>query len=242
MNATTRTRLTPLTASLCLMLGSIALTSPAQAQLPAPPVSPAPVVNYEYDAEGNPTKSVQAPGVAGFGFATSNTYDALSRVKDSTDAKSGKTVFGYDGQGRTTLVKDPRNLSTEYKRNGLGSTTQLVSPDTGTANQTYDAAGNLKTRTDSRGVLATYSYDALNRLIGIVYTQSGQTTLSFGWTYDQTGPGFSNGIGRLTSTTHPSGSTQYAYDAQGRLLTDTQRVVATSGANTAQLSTAVAYG
>ena len=29
--------------------------------LPAPPISPAPVVNYEYDAQGNRTRSVRAP-------------------------------------------------------------------------------------------------------------------------------------------------------------------------------------
>jgi hypothetical protein len=27
--------------------------------------------------------------------------------------------------------------------------------------------------------------------------------------YDQTGTGYANGVGRLTSTSHPSGSTQY---------------------------------
>ena len=71
--------------------------------------------------------------------------------------------------------------ATQYPRNGLGDTTQLISPDTGTARHTYDAAGNLKTRTDSRGVLATYTYDALNRLTQVVYSQSGQTSLTFSW-------------------------------------------------------------
>ena len=212
----------------------------AQAQsLPAPPISPAPVVNYEYDAQGNPTKTVQAPGA--LNLATQASYDALSRPKDSTNPKAGKTQFGYDGLDRKLSVTDPRNLVTQTPRNGLGDTKQLISPDTGTANLTYDAAGNLKTGTDSRGVLGTYSYDALNRLTALVYAQSGQTTLSYGWSYDQTGAGFSNGVDRLTSTTHPAGSTQYTYDPQGRLLTDTQRVNAATGANTAQISTVVSY-
>ena len=33
------------------------VTQSIQASLPSPPVSPAPVVNYEYDAQGNPTKT-----------------------------------------------------------------------------------------------------------------------------------------------------------------------------------------
>ena len=211
------------------------------ATLPAPPSSPAPVANYEYDAQGNPTKTIQAPGVSGFNFATQSSYDKLSRQKDTTNAKSGLTQFGYNGREDLIKVTDPRNLITQYPRNGLGDATSVVSPDTGTAPQTYDAAGNLKTRTDSRGVLATYSYDALNRLTGIVYTQSGQTTRTYGWSYDQTGTGFSNGVGRLTSTSFPAGTTQYTYDAQGRLLTNTQRVVANASANSAQITSTVGY-
>lgn len=223
-------------------LGSSSSTVTVQTLVgPAPPVAVAPVRNYEYDANGNPTKTIQAPGVSGFNFATTNTYDALNRLTDSTNAKSGKTQFGYNGREDLTQVTDPRNLVTQYPRNGLGDATSLVSPDTGTATHTYDAAGNLKTRTDSRGVLATYSYDALNRLSGVVYSQSGQTSLSYGWAYDQTGAGYSNGVGRLTSATHPVGSSQYAYDSQGRLLTETQRVNATSGANAAQISSTVGY-
>lgn len=224
----------------CLVGPWLALGAQAQS-LPAPPVSPAPVVNYEYDANGNPTKTIQAPGVAGFGLATTNTYDALNRLKDSTDAKSGKTQFGYNGREDLTQLTDPRNLVTQYPRNGLGDATGLVSPDTGTASHTYDAAGNLKTRTDSRGVLATHSYDALNRLTGVVYSKSGSTSLSYSWSYDQTGTGYANGIGRLTSSSSPTSSSQYTYDAQGRVLTDIQRISAATGANTSQISKTVTY-
>ena len=220
---------------------ALGLVVNAPATLPAPPSAPAPVVNYEYDAQGNRTKTIQASGTTGFNFATQSSFDTLSRLKNATDARNGVTQFAYDGMGRTISITDPRNLVTQYPRNGLGDVTQLVSPDTGMSTQTNDAAGNLLTRTDSRGVLATYSYDALNRLIGIAYTQTGQTTLSTGWVYDQVGAGFSNGIGRLTSTTHPAGSTQYAYDPQGRLLTDTQRLNAATGGNAAQVSTTVIY-
>ena len=167
--------------------------------------------------QGNRTRVIQAPGVSGFNFATVTTFDPLSRLKDSTDARSGRTLFGYNGREDLTQLSDPRSLVTQYLRDGLGQTSQLISPDTGVATQTYDAAGNLKTRTDSRGVLATYSYDALNRLTGGVYTRSGMASVAYGWTYDQSGAGFSNGIGRLTTSTYPAGSEKFAYDALGRL-------------------------
>ena len=213
----------------------------AGAALPPAPVSAAPVVNYEYDAQGNPTKTVQAPGVAGFNFENKASYDPLYRVKDATDPRNGKTQFQYDGGDRTIQVTDPRNLVTSYPRDGLGQATQLISPDTGTASHTYDAAGNLKTRTDSRGVLATNTFDVLNRLTRTVYSKTGLTSQTYNWAYDQTGTAYANGIGRLTSTSHPSGSTTYKYDAQGRLTSDIQRITAATGANTAQISKTVLY-
>lgn len=213
------------------------------ATMPAtPPASPAPVMNYEYDAEGNPTKTTQAPGVAGYNFQTTATYDSLNRTKDTTDPQLGKTQFAYNGREDLTQVTDPRNLITQYNRDGLGQTTALISPDTGTAGQTYDAAGNLKARTDARGVLSSYSYDALNRLTQLVHSKTGLATQTFSWTYDQTGSGYAYGVGRLTSSTHPNGSAQFTYDAQGRLLTAIQRVAAATGANSSQISHTVSYG
>jgi RHS repeat-associated protein len=228
--------------SAALLLGTLAAAGFGQAQsLPAPPSSPALVINYEYDAQGNPTKTVLAPGVAGFDFGTSSSYDRLNRRKDATDARSGVTSFGYNGREDLTSVTDPRSLATQYPRNGLGDATQLISPDTGTAGMTYNALGNVLTRTDSRGVLATYGYDPLNRLTSVVFSKSGSPSRGFSYTYDQTGTGFANGIGRLTSTTAPEISTQYAYDPQGRITIAVQRVNAASGANSSQLTHTVSY-
>ena len=209
--------------------------------LPAMPAASAPVTKYEYDAEGNLTKTVQAPGVSGLSLETKNNYDSLERLKDSTDPKLGVTQFAYNGREDLTQVTDPRNLVTKYPRNGLGDATQLVSPDTGTATQTYDAAGNLKTRTDSRGVLATYTYDALNRMTQVVYSQSGQTSLTTSWGYDLTGTNYANSIGRLSRTDHPAGASRYLYDPQGRITESVQAVSATTGANTVGINHSVKY-
>lgn len=218
----------------------VALASAAaQAQLPPPPMSSAPVVNYEYDAQGNPTRMIQAPGVPGLDLKTVNTYDALGRIKDSTDPKLGKTQISYDGLDRPVKVTDPRSLVTQYPRNGLGKATKVISPDTGTATQTYDAAGNLKTRTDNRGVKTTYTYDALNRPTKAVYSQSGQANHVQTKTYDEPDV---YGLGRLTSTAHPGGATSYAYSPQGDLLTDTQAIKPAAGANPKLVKATVTYG
>ena len=231
----TTTRAGVLVVATCLLNATL-----CHAELPPSPVSPTPVTTYEYDAQGNRTKITRGAGT--LNLETRFSYDPLYRVKEHTDPKQGITQFQYDGRDRTTKVTDPRNLVTQYPRNGFGDATQLISPDTGITNVTYDSARNLKTRTDSRGVTATYSYDASNRLTGVVYSQSGQPNQSDSWVYGQTGPGFSNGIGRLTSTSHPAGSSQFAYDPWGAVVTSTQRVAAASGANAAEVVSVVGYG
>ena len=59
--------------------------------------------------------------------------------------------------------------------------------------------GNLKTRTDARGVTVSYSYDLLNRLTAVDYPDE---SLDVSYSYDA-GP---NGIGRLTGMTDASGN------------------------------------
>lgn len=211
----------------CATALNLAVCTSSRAQAPLP-TSPAPVVQLEYDAQGNPTRVIQAPNV--LGFATRNSYDSLLRKRSTTHARIGVTRLEYSGRDQVTQITDPRGLITDSPRNGLGDTTALVSPDTGHASRTYDAAGNLFSSTDSRSSMALYRYDALNRLKSVSYSLSGRSTDVFTWAYDQTGPGFSHGIGRLTSTTYPAGSSNYAYDARGRLTTSTQLVPIAWGA------------
>lgn len=194
--------------------------------LPPPPTSPAPIVKLEYDAKGNFRKSIVAPTV--MDVTTEHHYDSLHRRFKTTDANNKDTQFTYNGREDVTHVKDPRQLITHYPRNGLGDQTGLSSPDTGPAAHTVDAAGNLETRTDSRGIVSTYQYDALNRLRSIDFSGGQQIV----WNYDQAGSGFSYGKGRLTSTQYGWGSSTYAYDPHGRLLSTTQTSSETSVSHT----------
>ena len=208
--------------------------------LPPPPVSPTPVTTYEYDAQGNVTQVTR--GAGSLNLRTKATYDALDRLKDSTDPKNGKMSLTYDGGDRTTKVTDPRLLGTRYVRNGFGDVTQLISPDTGTTNFTYDEARNLKTRMDSRGALETYTYDELNRLMKAVYSRSGQASETVSWGWDMSGPDYAYGMDRLGRTDHPSGASRFKYDPRGRVTEAVQSVYAQAGANSAAVTTTVKYG
>ncbi|MDC8785897.1 RHS repeat-associated core domain-containing protein [Roseateles koreensis] len=196
------------------------LTARAQG-LPPLPVSPTPIVQYEYDAEGHPTRIIVAPTALNLNLSTQHTYDPLGRRISSADALSGLTQLGYNGQDRLTQVSDPRRLNTQYQRDGLGQTQALRSPDTGATQLSYDAAGHLKTRQDARGALSTYSYDALGRPLLQTITQAGNSPRQFTWTYDQTGANYGYGIGRLTTATTPEVSSSWSYDAWGRVRQET---------------------
>lgn len=233
MTSRTHSTLRPTFAAACL-----GLALAARAQVPPPPVSPAPVVHLEYDAKGNFTKSILAKDQPGFGFATDHAYDGLSRRFKTKDARNKDTWFGYNGREDLASVTDPRGLITNYELNGLGDLKGLGSPDTGNALMKPDDAGRPKTRTDSRGVLTTFEHDALGRLHSLTYSQSGQASQVVIWNHDQTGAGFSYGLGRLTSTQFPSGSATYGYDPLGRLLTTTQTVTADT---TVSLTTGYGY-
>lgn len=165
---------------------------------------------YSYDNNSNIT-GVTDP----LGNQTSKAYDALNRLVQVTDPNSGVTAFGYDANDHLTGMTDPRNLVTAYSYDGLNDLTSNECPDTGTTNKTYDAAGNVITSTDARGKITTYAYDALNRPTKATYADKTFTT----WQYDKG----TNGIGRLTAMTDPSGTTTWAYDQHGRVTRKQQK-------------------
>lgn len=186
-----------------------------------------PATRYEYDTSGNLTQIVDP-----LGHVTKYTYDKLNRVSSEqqpaprTGASTPIINYAYDGLDQLTGVKDPRNLSTTYTVDGLGNQAVLASPDTGTANKTYDAAGNLLTITDARGKLTKFGYDVLNRVTNITYASG--TASSF--VYDGGANGTQLDIGRLTRITDESGATRFGYDASGRVTLISSMVGGTNSA------------
>ena len=169
---------------------------------------------YSYDPNGNVT-GISDP----LNRLSTNTYDALNRLSQVSNPDTGIISYGYDAQDQLSSVTDPRSHITQYQRDGLGNLNSTLSPDTGTSNASYDEAGNLRTKTDAKGQVSTYTYDALNRLTHIGY--SGSTAQAFDVTY-QYDQGI-NGIGHLTGMLDNTGVTQYSYDQQGRLLSESRQ-------------------
>lgn len=175
---------------------------------------------YTYDDNGN-LKTVTDPLL----HKTTNTYDPLDRLSKITDPKQYNTLFGINTLDQLTKVTDPRQLVTMYTLDGLDNLSQTQSPDSGATTQPQiDDAGNVLQRKDAKGQSTGYQYDALNRLAKI--TRSDSSTVVF--TYDQNDSAHGYGIGRLTSMTDPSGSTDWTYDQYGHVTKKIQKIGATS--------------
>jgi RHS repeat-associated protein len=100
-------------------------------------------------------------------------------------------------------------------------------PTTGLQTYTYDASGNMLTKTDARGVTTTWSgYDGLNRPQGKSYTlnNSPQGTPPVTYGYDV---GWKGALSSVSASVGSSVySTSYGFDGFGRVTSSSQTTVA----------------
>jgi YD repeat-containing protein len=110
-------------------------------------------------------------------------------------------------------VADPSNFNTINQYDGLSDLTIQTSPGTGTTTRTFDAAGNVLTCTDAKGITATNTYRAGSP----AYHQLWDTTQNATYTYDDansvTGCSTSCPKGRLTRVIENSVTRVCCYDA-----------------------------
>jgi RHS repeat-associated protein len=173
-----------------------------------------------------PTTDVQDQA----GNTTKYCADGLGRLASVMDAAGNLTQHAYDLLDNLMyVIQNGQARSFEYS--SLGRLTKACNPETGTAacsfpplpatgleSYTYDATGNVLTKTDARSVLTTYSgYDGLNRPHSKSYSD-GTPTVTY--TYD------SDWKGALSSVSSSVGtslySTAYTHDGFGRVSTSTQ--------------------
>src|SRR5664280_2136011 len=187
--------------------------------------------DYTYDAVGNRT-SVQDP--RGPYYTTNYVYDAQNHVieedrpqgSDSAPAPAAYR-FTYDDAGNITSSIDPRNsdYTTVYTYDAdnrlmqieRSNASPLGSEPDSIEKLTYDAAGNLLTRTDARGsgYVTTYSYNSRNR-VATATDAAGNVTA---YTYDADG-----NVLTQTETDATTGQVRtfvYTYDGLGRRLSET---------------------
>jgi RHS repeat-associated protein len=126
----------------------------------------------EYDAAGNPVRTVDA-----MGHVTSYTYDANGRLVATTDAKKRTTHYTFDEDDRMRTVTtpevrfdpdDPEEDATVYSYADDGMLASVRDPKGHRTKLDYDEAGRLIRSTDPLGRRTEAAYDADNNRIATI--------------------------------------------------------------------------
>lgn len=154
------------------------------------------------------------------------------------------TTYSYDPRGNLTGVSQaaiPGQASGQarsYAYDGLGRLTSDSTPKSGTITRYYTDSSNgpcagdpllICRMLDARGVVKSFSYDDINRLVGIQYTGDPTNTPQVAFQYDSGGAA-TFALNRLTSITEgpntpiPANSHSFTYDNLGRITKDVQSI------------------
>src|SRR6202453_3860391 len=157
-------------------------------------------VSESYDADGNPTDIVDTNAASGTIDSFSYAYNLADWVTSEADYSGTTTSYTYDNTGQLIGAgTQSYSLSAGGNPTASGDSTTtgnelatFVDPVSGnTFDYTYDAAGNVLTKTDmTTSVEWTYAYDNDNNMISAIETTTGgsPTTLqSITYEYDAFG-------------------------------------------------------
>jgi RHS repeat-associated protein len=157
------------------------------------------------DALGRLKQVTEAP--TSLAYQTDYSYDVLDNLHTVSQG-SQLRYFMYDSLSRLIRVKNPEQSANA----GLALADSISGNSQWSLAYTYDNNGNIVTKTDARGVTATYVYDNINRNTNVSYSDATPAITRY---YD----GAVNGKGRpWLSYAGSSHTANDNYDAMGRLL------------------------
>jgi len=131
------------------------------------------------------------------------------------------TTYFYNPAGdltSTTMSGSSTSETKSFTPDMAGRITQQTLPESGTEYFTYDSpiVGQLSTHKDARGIITTYTVDAIYRPTKVSFSDSTPTITNI---YDVgTGSGL---IGRLASANTPNTVTWFNYDSMGHMFLKT---------------------
>lgn len=123
------------------------------------------------DAFGRMLRVIEDP--TGAAYQTNYSYDGLSNLRKIEQGGQVR-YFGYDSLSRLIFVRHVEQTI----NSSLPAWTDPVTNYSGgwTAAFTYDNNGNLLTRRDARNITTTFTYDQVNRVTTVRYTNDPQNT------------------------------------------------------------------
>jgi large repetitive protein len=171
---------------------------------------------YQYDANGNLiSRSSQLTLPSGIQTATvSSSYDANGKQLSSTNELGQVVSFVYDAAGNQISITDEAGAVTSIAYDNTNLPQTFTRPAGSSSSFTYDAIGN-RTQTTVNGQTTWHEFDAVGRLLAIIYEDDTPGDLSNNprrrFEYDA--------VGRETAMIDQRGNrTEYFYDALDRLI------------------------
>jgi RHS repeat-associated protein len=175
------------------------------------------VESYTYDANGNMATKTDARGKL-----WTYTHDAAGRKTSETTPLGHTTTYIYDLFGRPLAVKNHLNQQTIYLYDLAGHLLRVEDPLGNQTNWAYDDRGLAISKTDPVGKVTTYAYEGTRNLISATDpTRQPNGAAESGTQCGTAGTG--NNVDEDSDTKFDDGcpSKKYAYDANNRLLTET---------------------
>jgi RHS repeat-associated protein len=171
--------------------------------------------------------------------ATAYDYDALDNLVHITQGAQHR-YYKYDSLSR--LIRE-RQVEQDVNSN-YNLSDSLTGNSSWSSKFEYNSSGLITNSYDARGVQTTFSYDDLNRITQISYSDSTPTAHYYydSQTLPSGAPSYTktNTTGRLLAATYGSGATgtYFAYDTMGRVVTQKQ----VTGSTTYSLSYTYNHG
>ena len=139
-----------------------ALNQLTEQRSPASGDTPAATWQYQYDAKGNRSKSIDP-----LNYATTYTHDVLGNVLSLTNALNKTWTSSYDAAGNLTRLTTPLNQQVTYQYDKLGQRTQTIAPNGAALLTAYNAAGLPTSITDAANAKTQFEYDTNQRLVAV---------------------------------------------------------------------------
>ncbi|MBN3733490.1 RHS repeat-associated core domain-containing protein [Burkholderia sp. Tr-20390] len=165
------------------------------------------IEQMRYDARGNRTWHERPDG-----SVVEMVYDSEDQMTGFVDPNGHMWQRKYDDAGNLVEEIDPLKHSTKFSYNNQGLPVKVTDAKGGSKSIEYNDAGQLTSYTDCSGKKTEWRYDTIGRVR--------EAKGSSGWVVSY---GYGSN-GQLTEIRSPAGIEQVQYDAEGRLLRQTDQL------------------
>ncbi|MFO1311988.1 MAG: PASTA domain-containing protein [Burkholderiales bacterium] len=173
------------------------------------------VVTMSHDARGNLTAYTDADG-----RSRTSTFDRVLPLTETADpgGLGLTTTYTYNGVSDPTKLVDPAGRSFDFVYDGSGNLTSATNPLTGSSTASFDGRGLVSERIDALGNHTRLTRDGAGNLIREEAFEGSTTLLRrVEHAYDASGRRTRSTLYRTIGGSLTAASTDFTYDAAGRL-------------------------